>query len=331
MKDRIFNAVSGRSVYIIRLIGTLVALVLLVYLLSQQGWEEIVNAVRRIPIWMLLLSQGLIFVSRFNISGRWHVLLRSTGANISVRQSTRITFAGLFASNFLPTTIGGDVVRLAGALQLNIDTAVSTASIIVDRLVGMVGMGMVLLFSIPVLLNNRILEGLDISGCHLGIPSVGVISIGSWWQKIQDRSVRFLHRLKEALSIWISHPRGLLESLGFTWVHMLCIFGSLWLLLWGLGEDVSFIMVGGVYSIVYFITLLPLSINGYGIQEVAMMYMLSSVGEVSMQSGLTVALLFRTMMILASIPGAFFLSDLLPGAKSQTCLLYTSPSPRDRS
>ena len=82
MKDRFKNAVSGRSVYIIRLIGTLVALILLAYLLSQQGWEQILNAVRRIPIWILILSQGLVFFSRFNISGRWHILLISTGAEI---------------------------------------------------------------------------------------------------------------------------------------------------------------------------------------------------------------------------------------------------------
>jgi uncharacterized membrane protein YbhN (UPF0104 family) len=222
----------------------------------------------------------------------------------------------LFASNFLPTTIGGDVVRLAGALQLNIDSAISTASLIVDRLVGMLGMGMVFLISLPALLNSRFLEGLDISASDLGRPAVAVVSIGQWWQKVRDKSLRFLHRLKEALSIWVSHPRGLLDSLGFTWVHMLCFFGSIWLLLWGLGEDVSFIIVGGLYSIVYFITLLPLSVNGYGIQEVAMMYMLTSVGEVSPANGLTVALLFRTMVILASIPGAFFLSDLLPGAQN---------------
>jgi uncharacterized membrane protein YbhN (UPF0104 family) len=168
------------------------------------------------------------------------------------------------------------------------------------------------------MLNNRIFEGLDISNSYLGLPSVAAISVGHWWLKIRDRSMRFLYRLKDALSIWLSHPSGLLQSLGFTWIHMLCIFGSIWLLLWGLGEDVSYTMVGGLYSIVYFITLLPLSINGYGIQEVAMMYMLSSVGDVSIQSGLTVALLFRTMMILASVPGAFFFSDLLPGAKIQT-------------
>ena len=314
MKDRFSNAVSGRSVSIIRLIGTLVALVLLFYLLSQQGWEEIIAAVRKIPLWVILLAQGLIFVSRFSISGRWHVLLRSTGAPISARQSTRITFAGLFASNFLPTTIGGDVVRLAGALQMNIDAAVSTASLIVDRLVGMAGMVMVLLLSVPALLDKSIINGLNISSTHPGFPSPAAVAIARWWQKIWDRSIQFLHRLKEALSIWVSHPTGLLKSLGFTWIHMLCFFGSIWLLLWGLNDDVSFIMVGGLYSIVYFITLLPLSVNGYGIQEVAMMYMLSSIGEVSMRNGLTVALLFRTMVIVASIPGAFFLSDLLPGA-----------------
>ena len=316
MKDRFSNVTSGRSVSIIRLLGTLVALILLVYLLSQQGWEQIFNAIQRIPIWVLLLSQALIFVSRFFVSSRWHVLLQSAGADISARQSIRITFAGLFASNFLPTTIGGDVVRLAGTLKLNIDSAVSTASLIVDRLVGMLGMGMVLLISLPALLNSRLLEGFNISTSDFGRPTIAAISIGNWWQKIRGKTLRFLYRLKEALSIWISHPRGLLYSLGFTWLHMLCFFGSIWLLLWGLGEDVPFLVVGGLYSIVYFITLLPLSINGYGIQEVAMMYMLSSVGEVSMANGLTVALLFRTMVILASIPGAFFLSDLLPGAKN---------------
>jgi uncharacterized membrane protein YbhN (UPF0104 family) len=316
MTDRFLNITSGRSIQIIRLFGTLVTLILLVYLLSQQGWEQILYAIQRIPIWVLLLSQALIFISRFFVSGRWHVLLRSAGSKISIRQSTRITFAGLFASNFLPTTIGGDVVRLAGTLQLNIDSAVSTASLIVDRLVGMVGMGMVFLISLPALLNSSLLEGLEISDSKFSRPTITAISIGKLWQKLWNKSLRFLHRLKEALSIWVARPSGLLYSLGFTWLHMLCFFGSIWLLLWGLGEGVSFFFVGGLYSIVYFITLLPLSINGYGIQEVAMMYMLSSVGEVSMANGLTVALLFRTMVILASVPGAFFLSDLLPGAKN---------------
>ncbi len=76
-------------------------------------------------------------------------------AKISFRQSLRITFAGLFASNFLPTTIGGDVVRLAGAIQYELDAATSTASLVVDRLVGMAGMAMMVPFSLPSLMSYR--------------------------------------------------------------------------------------------------------------------------------------------------------------------------------
>ena len=73
----------------------------------------------------------------------------SAGTGITLRQSTHLTFAMLFASNFLPTTIGGDVVRLAGALRLGFDQAISVASLVVDRLVGMTGMAMALLLGLP--------------------------------------------------------------------------------------------------------------------------------------------------------------------------------------
>lgn len=43
----------------------------------------------------------------------------------------------------------------------------------------------------------------------------------------------------------------------------------------------------------------------------------STVGGVSMESGLTAALLFRTIMMLASLPGALFVPELLAGAKAR--------------
>jgi len=59
---------------------------------------------------------------------------------ISLAETLRLTFAGLFANNFLPSTVGGDVVRLAGAMQARYDSAISAASLVIDRLVGMAGM-----------------------------------------------------------------------------------------------------------------------------------------------------------------------------------------------
>ena len=107
---------SGGS--LLRWLGTIAALVLVVYLISQQGWDEIAEAVTRIELWRFVAAIALTLISRVAVARRWHVLLRSGGINATWSQSLRITFAGLFANNFLPTTVGGDVARMAGALQV---------------------------------------------------------------------------------------------------------------------------------------------------------------------------------------------------------------------
>jgi len=131
---------SGRRRAVVRVLGTLLGLALLVVLIRRQSWAEIADALRRVPAWALALTIVLALLSRLTVVARWWVLLRGAGAPIRVRDATRLTFAGLFASNFLPTTIGGDVVRLAGALRLGGPSATYAASIAVDRLVGMAGM-----------------------------------------------------------------------------------------------------------------------------------------------------------------------------------------------
>lgn len=327
MKNQIRNLFKGRAVFFIRLLGTLLAVVLLFYLLSQQGWDEIAEAVRSIPVWRFLLALTLMFVSRLAVWARWHVLLRASKLEINPLQSLRITFAGLFASNFLPTTIGGDVIRLAGVLQLNTDAVVSAASLIVDRLVGMAGMAMAVPFGLPSFLSANLVtnpvQRLDSLGRIDGYFSkeapalLAVLPLGRWWRLALEKGRSLLRRLLEALSLWLGQPRALLVSLVLTWVHMLCFFAILSLFFSGMGDTVSFWLVGGLYSMVYFITLMPFSINGYGIQEVSLTFMFSAVGGASIQSSLTAALLLRTMMMFASLPGAIFVPALMPGTRHQ--------------
>jgi uncharacterized membrane protein YbhN (UPF0104 family) len=97
---------------------------------------------------------------------------------------------------------------------------------------------------------------------------------------------------------------------------MLCFFGIIWILFSGLNDPIPFSMTAGLYSFVYLVTLLPISINGYGLQELSISVIFSEVGGVSLQSGLTVALIFRTLTMLASLPGAFFVPGIISGRKS---------------
>lgn len=309
---------NNRIALIIRLAGTLLAMGLLLYLLSKQGWREIGAAISLIPPWRFVLALGLILVSRLAVSGRWYVLLRSAGVAISLKQSVRITFAGLFASNFLPTTIGGDVIRLAGAMQLNLDAMVSAASLVVDRLIGMLGMAMLLPFGLPQFLRmNGASRSLSTRGLSGLATYAALLPVSRWWPRLLAKGRQLTGKLLRALSVWVNQPGAMLQSLLFSWMHMLCVFGAIWLFLGGMGEAVPFMLVGGLYSLVYFVSLLPLSINGYGIQEVSMTFVFSVVAGASTQSSLAAALLFRTVMMLGSLPGALFVPGLLRAAPHQ--------------
>ena len=285
---------------VLQLAGTILAIVLLAVLLQENGWSEIVSTFRQIKTSDLLWVLFLFSISRVAIIWRWYVLLRSGGVDMRFRDSMSLTFTGLFASNFLPSTIGGDVVRLAGAMQMGFDRAVCLASIAADRLIGMLGMSMTL--PIGVAHSWGLLENL--SGSSLA---------ASWLH----RPIDFLKRTFSVFSIWIRKPSSLLASLAFTWVHMLCLFGSIYIFADDLGSHASFWEIAGLWSLTYFITLLPVSINGYGLQELSFTFFMSNVAGLSAAVSLSLAVLIRAYFILSSLPGAIFLPSIMSAMAEQ--------------
>lgn len=279
---------------VLQLAGTLLAVALLVLLVREDEWGEILAAMQKVTVLDLILVAILFAISRLAVAWRWHILLQSAGVHISIQNSTALTFTGLFASNFLPTTIGGDVVRLAGAMQMGFDRAVCLASLAADRLVGMLGMSM----TVPI--------GLAYSWNMLQIGSAS-FSLVAFIQK----PLAFIKRTVSIFSIWLKKPVSLLAALAFTWIHMLCLFGSIYIMVDDLGSHISFWMIAGLWSLTYFITLIPISINGYGLQELSFTFLMSNVAGLSPAVSLTVAVLIRAYFILSSLPGAVFLPSIL--------------------
>jgi uncharacterized membrane protein YbhN (UPF0104 family) len=311
--DRRKTGISKQNV--LRLIGSFVAVLLLVYLLSKQGWDEIGVAIRRLGLGTFLMAFGLIVGSRLAIVLRWHILLRGVDTEIDLWRSFRITFAGLFATNFLPTTIGGDVVRFAGMLDLKLDRAICIASLLVDRLLGVMCMAVLLPFGIIPLLK------FTSSNTNLNPRSLFVFTWiqrittenfgGHFWKKLKV----FILRLLRSLDLWKHRPRFLIGAVILSFIHMSFLFCSIWYLLEGTDEGIPISFIAGLWSIIYFLTLLPISINGLGIQEISLTYVFASIGGVSMQGSLTLAILIRTLLILVSLPGVLFLPPILSNAK----------------
>jgi uncharacterized membrane protein YbhN (UPF0104 family) len=308
------SAFTSRS-GLLRLLGTVLALALMLNLLRQQDWAEISEVVGRLEAWRLLLALGLMMVSRLSVAARWHVLLRSGGVKATWPQSLKITFAGLFATNFLPTTVGGDVARMGGAMQMGFDAAVSAASLVVDRLVGLFGM----VFTFPLGFQKLVASG-DL-GALYATPFVFLAAQDSWWGRVQRKLLSLWQRLLQALKLWMSQPGALFVALLFTLLHMACLFGAMYILLEGMHEPLPYFTVAGLWSLVYVITLLPFTINALGLQELTITYAFNHLGGLSEANSVALALLVRLLFLLPSLLGVFFLSDVLPGvAKAQPLL-----------
>ena len=299
----------------LRITGSVLAGGLLVYWLIK-NWNEVVQALQKVGWLGFCVVLGLVLVSRFCTVGRWHTLLHSAEVPISVRQSIELTFSGLFSANFLPTTVGGDLVRFAGGVRLGFDTVVIAASLVADRLIGMAGMATALplgLYQVAHLpIAHTALSGLlaaRVSDEKSPAPLRRVVA----WGKGKIKGL--WDSLLQALRLWLTRPKSLLLAYAFTWGHMLSVFFAVWVMLQRMGEPIPLWLVAGCWAMSYFPTLIPISINGLGVQELTLTFFFVTYGGVSMPAALAIASLMRLLPAIASLPGAFFVPGLLTADK----------------
>ncbi len=296
---------SGKR--LLRIAGTVISVGLLAYLFATQEREQILDGVRQMPAWVLIAVVALIGVSRMAVATRWYLILRAMGAEISFSEALRLNFAGLYATNFLPTTVGGDVVRLAGIMQLRHGGSRATASVLLDRIIGLIGMATAVPFAIPALMRHA--AGGATEAFSVGFLVCMVGGFGGVVEKVKD----VLRRVLQAFRLAAGNPGALVLAFVMTYVHMLCMFGIVTLLLAGMGTRMSLWLAGGLWSLVYVVSLIPISINSLGLQEVSILGAYSTLGGVPAPQALVMGVLIRVLMTLGSLPGVFFLPAVLAG------------------
>jgi uncharacterized membrane protein YbhN (UPF0104 family) len=175
----------------------------------------------------------------------------------------------------------------------------------------MAGMAMTVPFGLSPVLQSLAQHSSSLSATAQHISSAAIPFFGKWGTQAREKGKKVIRSLLSALTLWWKQPRALFLGLVCTWIHMFCLFGVLYLLLQGMGQDIPFTLIAGLYSLVYFVTLMPFSVNGYGLQELSMTLVFSTFGGATVGSGIAAALLFRTLMMLASLPGALFIPEML--------------------
>jgi hypothetical protein len=114
-----------------------VSLVLLAYLLSTTDLGALLRRVRGGDPLLLAAAAGLYGIILAISTWRWRLLLRAQGYEAPLGPLSASYLVATFFNNFLPSNIGGDVIRVRDASRYTGSTTTSVAVVAIDRIVGL--------------------------------------------------------------------------------------------------------------------------------------------------------------------------------------------------
>lgn len=132
---------------VLRIVATIAMLVVLVTRVDMDTW---------IPDWDFAHVTWLITAMAITLLGiclasiRWQRVLTALDLRVRVPRLFSTYLASLFISNFLPTTIGGDVLRVTRISSDNGETPGTFASVVLERLTGWVVLPLLTLVALAI-------------------------------------------------------------------------------------------------------------------------------------------------------------------------------------
>ena len=297
------NALTERRTWITRIARVGVSLALMGVIFYRMDLEQFVSLMRGADVRFLAMATGLVVVGLVIGAYRWQRLLRALGIPVPLRILVASYFVGLFFNDFLPTSMGGDVVRIYDVAQYSRRHSASAASVIAERALSSLAQGLIALLGLAL--------GYDVARRFAGeIAALFVVLclillallFGDRW----GRDIALLKgKVREALESISFCLRNKSLALGVVFVslffHAVIVLIN-YAILEALGAHVSLVYCFLVIPIILFITLLPVSINGLGIREWAYIYFFGRLG-LSMAEAVAASLMFFFLLILVSLIG----------------------------
>ncbi len=306
-------SLQHRTWFWIRTSVTIGFLMLLVWKIPRDQISDVTVEWSESSLAWLLGSLGFMFVAFVLAAMRWKVTLETMGVHRSTSSLLRHTLAGQFVGNVLPTTIGGDALRVH-RLGKEIDhTPHSFASVVLERLSGWAVLPLITL--IAFVINPGLLRLDSASRLAAIIAFVSLIALTGLLALSTSESAsarfgahsegwkRFLSATQLGLTALRKAPRLAVKVLLIGMAYQLAVLSSTLLAAKSLSIQLSPTAVLAFIPIVLIAQVLPLSIAGFGLREGALVLFLRPVG-VSAAEAVLLGFLLYTITFLVSLLGA---------------------------
>ena len=222
----------------------------------------------------------------------------------------QINFGAMFSNQILPTSIGGDLIRIELSRQRGLSVGRATRTVILDRTTGLASL-MLLLLSTGFIMRELLPPTWPVATFQLlaAIFVAGSLIIIYYGADIEKRFSRFI-RYNWLRQLFVE--ANLLGREGFITAYAilisLIIHGlsalCLWYLTLAIGVQADYFTMLGILPIISLVQLVPVSIAGWGVREGTVVTLFTILG-IEPSLGLLVSLIWG---------GAIAISALLSGA-----------------
>src|SRR3984957_14163550 len=257
-------------------IKILVSAALLYLALRKVNFADLAARIDLTSAVWLALAVALTFLQIFIGVLRWRIVGAECGAPLPLRQAMRYNVIGTFFNQTLPSSIGGDAVRLWLVARNGAGWRAATYSIFVDRAIGLIALAIIIVASLPWSYHligdpygRSALLLVDFAALAGG---VGFLILGrlrwpwlkTWWGTHHLYACAII-----ANRVIFNRERGLWVAGLSLLVHVLSVVIA-WCVVQSISAPVGFGQIFQLIPPVMLITMLPISIAGWGVREATM-------------------------------------------------------------
>ncbi len=263
------------------------------------------------------------------ISIRWRKIAEHCGADLPLRHAFRLNLISTFFNQVLPSTVGGDAVRIWLFARDGAGWPKATYSVLLDRFVGVLALALLVVICLPwafQLIENPIGRTvLLVFGCGSVAAGIAFLALGRWnWSWMQRFwPTRPLAQLaKIALGLFKS-MNNLALLMGVSLATHVLTAAAAWSVARAVMVPFTFLHALLLVPPVVLSATVPISIAGWGVRESVLMLAFAYAG-LSQNDGLVVSILFGAAYFVVGIFGGV---TWLLGGRSVPLSAMRQPDP----
>ena len=302
---------------VVLIVKLLVTISLFGWILSQVDINALASSLANTKLSYFAFAIIAHALALLLFSVRWWYLYRTQDKTSRYRDTFKSYYLGLFFNNFLPTGIGGDVIRILRLRKFGCATHLLVSSSLMDRILGLTSilmMGLVALSITP----NFVLH----PNTKLVIYIIAILAPFGLLFLFSDYMPKFtrfiLQRFhKGRFTDFLLHVMSTLHGYRHARPHIL--FALILSILAQYFIILSYVMIGFsldislpipvffiIIPIVFLATSLPISIGGLGVRE-GVIVSLFTLFNVDTQAAIALSILYFIIILLISLPGGLIL------------------------